>query len=56
MITTADGKKTAFVIYADGSWSQWGGTTVELGETVHPIEAMVDALAEHLGENEENEE
>lgn len=42
-----NGVETEFEFDAsNGSWSQWGGTTEELGERVEYLEAMERGLSE----------
>ena len=48
-IETADGTTTEFSIFKDFGWSQWGGTTAELGTRVDVLEAMVDGLKDAEG-------
>lgn len=54
-----DGVTTEFVFHAEyGSWSQWGGTTEELGERVEYLEAMERGLAEdtdYFRQDEQND-
>lgn len=46
-ITLADGSKTKFMVLADGSWTQWGGTDKQLGDRVALVQAIAYAVEEH---------
>lgn len=49
-ITTADGEKREFSITAGLGWQQWGNTTDRLGDTVDALEAITEAVAEHMAD------
>lgn len=57
---TIDGVETEFEFDAsNGSWSQWGGTTEELGARVEYLDAMEQGLSEHsdyYGQPEDEED
>lgn len=44
-----DGTEAQWNITAQDGWNQWGNNTERLGSTVDLIEAISEAVYEHLG-------